>query len=156
MTVINELVDLAFLHETHSSLSFRPNRGPHRARFWRDGSRREESALAREKRYYVYIMVSKGRVLYVGMTGFLVPRVLQHKAGETDGFTRRYHVTRLVFYESFRYVNNAIARETEVKKWRREKKVALIEEANPAWRDLAEDWRKRMTMRRADSSLRSE
>ena len=85
-------------------------------------------------------MSSQGRVLYVGITGFLTSRVLQHKSGETDGFTRRYHITRLVYYEEFRYVNNAIARETEIKKWRREKKVALVESMNPLWNDLAVDW----------------
>jgi putative endonuclease len=89
--------------------------------------------MAREKRYYVYIMASIRGVLYVGVTGFLYARVLQHKSGETDGFTRRYRVHKLVYYESFRYVNNAIARETEIKKWRREKKVALIEAGNPTW-----------------------
>jgi predicted GIY-YIG superfamily endonuclease len=65
-------------------------------------------------------------VLYVGVTGFLMSRVLQHKTGES-GFTSRYHVNRLVYYEVFKYVNRAIARETEIKKWRRERKVALIE-----------------------------
>ena len=64
-------------------------------------------------------------------------RVLQHKSGETDGFTKKYSINRLVYYESFRYVNRAIARETEIKKWRREKKVALIEADNPTWEDLA-------------------
>jgi len=59
------------------------------------GTSRDESAVPHEKRYYVYIMSSKGRVLYVGVTGFLMPRVLQHKAGE-GGFTARYHVNRLV------------------------------------------------------------
>ena len=73
--------------------------------------------MAWEKRYHVYIMASKGRVLYVGITGFLRARMLQHKAGATDGFTQRYHITRLVYYETFRYVNNAIARETQIKKW---------------------------------------
>jgi putative endonuclease len=108
--------------------------------------------LFREKRYYVYSMSSKGRVLYVGMTGFLSSRVFQHKSGETEGFTRRYHVTRLVYYEVFRYVNNAIARETEIKKWRREKKVALIESLNPLWNDLAADWGQRNQLGTADSS----
>ena len=125
--------------------------------------------MAREKRYYVYIMASKGRVLYVGVTGFLMPRVLQHKAGGADGFTQRYHVTRLVYYETFQYVNNAIARETQIKKWRREKKVALIEAKNPTWEDLAAEWGKPVKMltaetpqsrealqAKADSSLRSE
>ncbi len=108
--------------------------------------------MRREKRYYVYIMASKGRVLYVGVTGFLTSRVLQHKAHETDGFTKRYHVTRLVYYEVFKYVNNAIAREAEIKKWRREKKVALIETSNPTWEDLAAEWGKPAVLRRADSS----
>jgi len=112
--------------------------------------------LRREKRYYVYIMASKSRVLYVGITGFLYSRVLQHKSGEVEGFTKRYKVTRLVYYETYKYVNNAIARETEVKKWSRAKKVALIERLNPTWEDLAADWGKRAELRKADSSLRSE
>jgi putative endonuclease len=108
--------------------------------------------MPREKRYYVYILSSKGRVLYVGVTGFLAARTLQHKAGGTDGFTRRYHVDRLVHYEVFRYINNAIARETEIKGWRREKKVALIEASNPLWNDLAADWGQPASLRTADSS----
>ncbi len=106
----------------------------------------------REKRYYVYIMASKGRVLYVGVTGFLMARVLQNKARATKGFTRRYHVDRLVYYESFRYVNNAIARETEIKAWRRQKKVVLIEAANPLWADVAAVWGQPARMKTADSS----
>jgi len=112
--------------------------------------------LRREKRYYVYIMASKGRVLYVGVTGFLKARVLQHKACEVSGFTKRYKVARLVYFEAFRYVNNAIARETEIKKWRRGKKVALIEATNSTWEDLAADWGTAVTPITADSSLRSE
>lgn len=101
--------------------------------------------MSREKRYHVYIMASVSGVLYVGVTGFLFARVLQHKSGETDGFTRRYRVHKLVYYETFRYVNNALARETEIKKWRREKKVAFIEAQNPTWKDLAADWGKRLS-----------
>jgi putative endonuclease len=96
--------------------------------------------LSREKRYYVYILASKSRTRYVGVTGFLMLRVIQHKTGEVKGFTRRYNVNRLVYYEVFQYVNNAIARETEIKTWRREKKVALIVPSNPTWEDLAADW----------------
>ncbi|HUJ94534.1 MAG TPA: GIY-YIG nuclease family protein [Terriglobales bacterium] len=92
--------------------------------------------MRREKRYYVYIMASKSRALYVGVTGFLMSRVMQHKAGES-GFPGKYRINRLVYYECFRYVNNAIARETEIKKWRRGKKVKLIEASNPTWEDLA-------------------
>ncbi len=99
-----------------------------------------------EKRYYVYILASKSRVLYIGVTGFLMSRVLQHKAGETVGFTQKYRVDRLVYFEVFQYVNNAIARETELKKWRRERKVKLIEVDNPTWEDLAADWGKPAVM----------
>ena len=98
--------------------------------------------MAKERRYYVYILASRSRILYVGMTGFLMARVLQHKSGETDGFTKRYSINRLVYYEPFRYVNKATARETLIKKWQREKKVALIEADNPTWEDLAADWGK--------------
>ncbi len=94
----------------------------------------------RPRRYYVYIMSSKSRVIYVGMTGFLMARVLQHRAGEGSAFTGKYRVHRLVYFESFQNVENAIARETEIKKWRREKKVELIRRENPTWEDLAAGW----------------
>ena len=68
-----------------------------------------------EREFYVYIMASKSRVIYVGFTGALYYRVLQHKRGEIDGFTKRYQVNRLVYFEIFKYVNNAIAREMRVK-----------------------------------------
>jgi len=103
--------------------------------------------MKREKRYYVYILASKSRVLYIGVTGFLLQRVLQHKSGDTDGFTRRFRVNRLVYLESFRYVNNAISRETELKKWRREKKVR--------WEDLAAGWGEPTRLEADSSSLRS-
>src|SRR5580704_14524963 len=92
------------------------------------------------RRYYVYIVASRTRVIYVGMTGFLMGRVLRHRAGEGGEFTRQYRVHRLVYVEGFQNVENAIARETEIKKWRREKKVELIERGNPAWEDLAAGW----------------
>ena len=113
----------------------------------------------RERRYYVYIMASKSRVLYVGVTGFLMARVLRHKAGKGGAFTGRYRVHRLVYFHGFQNVGDAIARETEIKKWKREKKVALIREANPTWEDLAEGWGGPAVMRvsgKAGSSLRSE
>jgi putative endonuclease len=96
--------------------------------------------MAREKCYYVYVMASKSRVIYVGMTGFLMARILRHREGEGGEFTRKYRVHRLVYYEVFQSVGKAIARETEIKKWRREKKVALICKENPTWQDLAEGW----------------
>jgi putative endonuclease len=94
----------------------------------------------RERRYYVYIVASKSRAIYIGMTGFLMARVLQHGAGEGGEFSRRYRTHRLVYFEVFHGVGNAIARETEIKKWRREKKVGLIRRGNPTWEDLAEGW----------------
>ena len=96
--------------------------------------------MAGENIYYVYIVASKSRVIYVGMTGFLMARVLRHRAGEGGAFTRKYRVHRLVYYEVFHSVGAAIAREIEIKKWRREKKVALIRAKNPTWGDLAEGW----------------
>ena len=96
--------------------------------------------MKRQRLYWVYMLASKGRVIYVGVTGFIVSRVLQHKSGEMKGFAQRYHCDRLVYFEVYKYVNNAIAREKEIKAWRREKKVALIESLNPTWEDLAEGW----------------
>src|SRR5947209_1687184 len=95
-----------------------------------------------DKFFWVYMMASKSRVIYIGMTGFLYERVMQHKNDEIEGFTKRYNVNRLVYFERFRYVNNAIARETFLKGWRRAKKIALIEQFNPTWEDLAADWSK--------------
>jgi putative endonuclease len=108
--------------------------------------------MPRQYTYYVYILSSKSRVLYVGVTGFLMARVLRHRAGKGAEFTRRYRVHRLVYFQSFHNVGDAIARETEIKKWRREKKVALIEQRNPSWEDLAEGWGEPAVMRVAASS----
>jgi putative endonuclease len=96
--------------------------------------------MSRERCYYVYIMASTSRVLYVGITGFLMARVLRHKAGEGGAFTRKYRVHRLVYYRCFQNVGDAIACETEIEKWRREKKVALIRADNPTWEDLSAGW----------------
>jgi putative endonuclease len=93
-----------------------------------------------EKRYDVYIMASRSLTLYTGVTGDLYHRALQHKAGEIEGFTKRYHINRLVYYETFKYVNNAIGREKQIKAWTRAKRLALIRSENPTWQDLAEGW----------------
>ncbi len=109
-----------------------------------------------QKLYCVYILASRSRAIYVGMTGFLMARVLRHRAGEGGAFTRKYRIHRLVYYEVFYSVAAAIARETEIKKWRREKKVALIVRKNPTWEDLAAEWGKPAVMRiekKAGSSL---
>jgi putative endonuclease len=93
-----------------------------------------------EKRYYVYIMASRSLTLYTGVTGDLFHRVLQHKCGEIEGFTKRYRIDRLVYYDTFNYVNSAIAREKQVKAWTRAKRIDLIKSMNPTWQDLAEGW----------------
>ncbi len=95
-----------------------------------------------EHRYYVYIMASRTHVFYVGVTNNIVRRVRQHKERAYEGFTARYNIDRLVWYEVWPYVRTAIAREKQIKPWRREKKIRLIESLNPTWQDLSEDWGK--------------
>jgi putative endonuclease len=90
--------------------------------------------------YYVYIMNSPSGTLYTGITNNLRDRIYQHKYKLIEGFTKKYNVTRLAYYEETTDVNNAIAREKEIKGWRRSKKIALIKSMNPYWKDLAEDW----------------
>jgi putative endonuclease len=92
------------------------------------------------RRYYVYIMASKSRVLYVGVTNDIWRRVWEHRNDATSGFTSKYRVHRLVYFEEFKYIGNAIAKEKRIKGWLREKKIALIRSANPTWEDLSERW----------------
>jgi putative endonuclease len=87
--------------------------------------------------YSVYILASRSRTLYTGVTGNLDKRMIEHRRGLVPGFTTRYQVFRLVHLEHFANVSEAIARETEIKAWRREKKIRLIERDNPTWADLA-------------------
>ena len=82
----------------------------------------------------------RSHVLYTGITGDLPHRVFQHKNKLTPGFTSRYNLTRLVYYEEFVYPDAAIEREKVIKAWRRSKKMRLIESLNPHWHDLAEAW----------------
>jgi putative endonuclease len=96
-------------------------------------------------------MSSQSKVLYTGVTNDLERRVSEHKQRKTEGFTKRYGVTRLVWYESFTDINEAIECETRIKGWLRAKKVALIESMSSGWNDLAEGW-----FSSGDSSLRSE
>ena len=94
------------------------------------------------KQFFVYIMTNgpKTAVLYTGITGDLTRRVWQHKNKRTPSFTSRYNLTQLVYYERFVYPDAAIAREKEIKGWRRSKKIKLIGAMNPKWDDLAKDW----------------
>jgi putative endonuclease len=86
--------------------------------------------------FHVYILTNRSRTLYVGVTGDLARRMTQHRAREVPGFTATYRLDRLVYAEEFRWVQEALAREKQVKRWRRAKKVALIEGLNPEWEDL--------------------
>jgi putative endonuclease len=92
------------------------------------------------QRYFVYILASRSRTIYIGITSGLKKRVREHREGRVPGFTTKYRVHRLVHFEAFQDVRVAIAREKEIKGWRREKKVALIDSTNPNWDDLAEEW----------------
>ena len=87
--------------------------------------------------YYVYLLASRRcGTLYLGVTNDLTRRVSEHKAKRTAGFTATYDVTRLVWYETYERIDEAIAREKSLKKWRRDWKIRLIEEMNPDWSDL--------------------
>jgi putative endonuclease len=92
------------------------------------------------KTYFVYILINDSKMLYVGMTNNLTHRVAQHRKKLVAGFTRRYNLHELVYFETFRDVRDAIEREKQLKGWLRIKKVALIAAQNPRWSDLAEDW----------------
>jgi putative endonuclease len=92
------------------------------------------------RRYFVYILASRSRVLYVGVTGDIVRRILQHKQRNGSIFTTRYRTDRLVHLEESDYVFAALEREKEIKAWKREKKTALIEQGNPTWQDLSYEW----------------
>ncbi len=91
-----------------------------------------------ERRYYVYIMASRSLNLYTGITGGIFRRALEHRSGKVEGFTKRYNINRLVYYETFKHVGNAIARQKQIKAWTRAKRTELIKNLNPTWQDLAE------------------
>jgi len=90
-----------------------------------------------DKQFYVYILASSSNsVLYIGVTSNLIQRIWQHKEKIVDGFSKKYNINKLVYYEIHQNAENAITREKQLKKWRREWKVQLIEEQNPDWLDL--------------------
>jgi putative endonuclease len=90
------------------------------------------------REYYVYIMSSYRGTLYTGVTNDLTRRVYEHREKLKEGFTKRYNISKLVFYESTSDVNSAITREKQIKGWLRSKKIALVESMNPYWEDLAD------------------
>ena len=93
------------------------------------------------KQYYVYLMASFRQTLYVGVTNNLERRVYEHKTkNHPQSFTARYNIDRLVYCETYNDVRDALAREKQIKGWRRSKKIALIEAENPRWKDISLDW----------------
>jgi len=92
------------------------------------------------KQYYVYIMTNRSRTLYTGVTSDLERRVYEHKRKLVPGFTAKYRIKQLVYFEVTQDVHAAIAREKQIKGWLRAKKVALIESVNPEWNDLSVGW----------------
>lgn len=92
------------------------------------------------RQYYVYIMTNRSKTLYTGVTNDLLRRVYEHKNKMVEGFTKKYNITKLVYYEDTNDVEEAIAREKQIKGWLRRKKIALIESINPEWKDLSEEW----------------
>ena len=92
------------------------------------------------KTAYVYVMASRSRTLYTGVTTNLERRVAEHKRHLVPGFTSRYRIERLVYFEIWGRIRDAIQRETQIKGWRRSRKMALIESKNPTWADLALGW----------------
>jgi putative endonuclease len=97
--------------------------------------------MREERTYYVYFMASDSGTIYVGVTGHLEGRVAQHQKGQIEGFTKKYNCHKLIYFEEFEDIEQAILRETQIKKWRRDKKEVLINKMNPTWRDLSLDWR---------------
>ena len=95
----------------------------------------------RDHGYYVYLVASISRVLYCGVTNNIWRRAEEHRQGKIQGFSADYNCKRLVWFERFQYVGNALSREKQIKRWRREKKVMLIVQTNPTWVDLSEEWR---------------
>jgi putative endonuclease len=94
-----------------------------------------------DKIFYVYLLASESGVLYVGVTSSLLRRVGEHKEKKIESFTKRYNITKLVWFELHGTAASAISREKQIKAWRRSKKVALIDTKNPHWKDLFADIR---------------
>ena len=92
------------------------------------------------RQYYVYILSSHRGTLYTGVTSDLIRRLYEHRHKLVDGFTKKYNISRLVYYETTSDVESAIAREKQIKGWVRSKKISLIESVNPYWEDLSQAW----------------
>jgi putative endonuclease len=93
-----------------------------------------------QKQYYVYIMTNKSGTLYTGVTNNIEKRIYEHKNKMVEGFTKKYNINRLLYFETFSDVYSAIAREKTIKGWLRKKKIELVKKTNPGWTDLGQDW----------------
>ena len=97
--------------------------------------------MEQQKNYYVYLLSNwNNKVLYIGVTNNLERRIIEHRQKLVPGFTEKYNVNKLVYFEQTNDVISAISREKQLKKWRREKKNALVNSVNPGWKDLSSQW----------------
>ncbi len=93
------------------------------------------------KQYYVYILTNKtDKVLYIGITSNLIRRIYEHKNKLVEGFTKKYNLSKLVYFETTNDVNSALIREKQLKNWHRDWKLNIIKKHNPDWKDLSEEW----------------
>jgi putative endonuclease len=106
--------------------------------------------------YFVYILTNRSKTLYTGVTNNLVRRVIEHRSKGVLGFTAKYNITQLVYFEETASVEEAITREKQIKGWLRSKKLELIESFNPDWEDIGAEWDGAVAEEEGDSSLRSE
>jgi putative endonuclease len=90
--------------------------------------------------YYVYILANNSKTLYIGITNNLLRRIYEHKHKLIEGFTKKYNLTKLVYYETTNSINDAIKREKQLKNWHRQWKINLIESINKEWKDLSSEW----------------
>ncbi len=98
-------------------------------------------AMAEDKQYFVYILTNKSnKVLYIGVTNDLIRRIFEHKNKLVEGFTKKYNLLKLVYYETTKDIESAIIREKQLKNWHREWKMNLINQFNPGWKDLSDDF----------------
>jgi putative endonuclease len=115
----------------------------------------DEGEVYDERRYFVYILTNPSKTLYTGVTNNLRRRIREHREKRAEGFTAKYNITRLVYFESFVDIRNAIEREKQVKAWTRAKRIGLVESVNPEWNDLSREWDQPQTFRFTSGGVKS-
>jgi putative endonuclease len=141
MSLLFQIQKSTVILSAAKDLQFSPSRVIRGFRCWAHHG----TAMREQKCYYVYIVASRSRTLYIGITSKLEQRAVQHKTHSLPGFSSKYRCERLVFIERYADPQTAITREKQLKGWLRARKIALIEENNPAWTDLSEGWGKPLT-----------